>query len=85
MHLFKDESPYPVSYPVLQHVLISTRLSQAWNPDYWLTQPGNHRYRLALYPHKGNWRLRYRDAIAFIALIALLMIRPQGFTGARAA
>jgi branched-chain amino acid transport system permease protein len=26
-----------------------------------------------------------RDAIAFLALIALLMIRPQGFTGARAA
>jgi len=26
-----------------------------------------------------------RDAIAFVALIALLMIRPQGFTGARTA
>ena len=26
-----------------------------------------------------------RDAIAFLALIALLMVRPQGFTGARAA
>jgi branched-chain amino acid transport system permease protein len=26
-----------------------------------------------------------RDAIAFVALIALLMIRPQGFTGARSA
>jgi hypothetical protein len=65
VHLFKDESPYPVSYPVLQHVLISTRLSLACEPDYWLTQPGNHRYRMALYPPKGNSRLRYRDAIAF--------------------
>ena len=65
MHLFKDESPYPVSYPVLQHVLISTRLSPAWNPDYWLTQPGDHRYRMALYPHQGDWRLRYHDGIAF--------------------
>jgi alpha-mannosidase len=65
VHLFKDESPNPVSYPVLQHVLISTRLSQAWDPDYWLTQPGNHRFRMALYPHEGNWRLRYRDGIAF--------------------
>ena len=26
-----------------------------------------------------------RDAIAFLALIVLLMIRPQGFTGARTA
>ena len=31
----------------------------------------------------GSWL--NRDAIAFLALIALLMIRPQGFTGARAA
>ena len=65
VHLFKDESPYPVSYPVLQHVLISTRLSQAWNPDYWLTQPGDHQFRMALYPHQGDWRLRYREGIAF--------------------
>jgi alpha-mannosidase len=77
VHLFKDESPYPVSYPVLQHVLISTRLSQAWNPDYWLTQPGNHRYRMALYPHKGNWRLRYRDAIAFNFPL-LAFVAPEG-------
>ena len=65
VHLFKDESPFPVSYPVLQHVLISTRLSQAWNPDYWMTQPGNHQFRMALYPHQGDWRSRYRDGIAF--------------------
>jgi branched-chain amino acid transport system permease protein len=29
----------------------------------------------------GSWL--NRDAIAFLALIALLMVRPQGFTGAR--
>jgi alpha-mannosidase len=77
VHLFKDESPYPVSYPVLQHVLISTRLSQAWNPDYWLTQPGNHRFRMALYPHKGDWRLRYRDGIAFNFPL-LAFVAPEG-------
>ena len=77
MHLFKDETADPVSYPVLQHVLISTRLSQAWNPDYWLTQPGNHRFRFALYPHQGHWRLRYRDGIAFnYPLVAF--VAPQG-------
>jgi len=31
----------------------------------------------------GSWL--NRDAIAFLALIALLMIRPQGFTGAKTA
>ena len=31
----------------------------------------------------GGWL--DRDAIAFLAVIALLMIRPQGFTGVRAA
>ena len=65
VHLFRDETTDPVSYPVLQHVLLSTRKSLAWNPDYWFTQAGDHRYRAALMPHQGDWRLRYRDAIAF--------------------
>jgi alpha-mannosidase len=50
---------------MLQHVLLSTRKSLAWNPEYWFTQAGDHRYRSALMPHRGDWRLRYRDAIAF--------------------
>lgn len=77
VHLFKDESPYPVSYPVLQHVLFSTRQSLANTPYYWLEQPGNHSYRMALHPHQGNWRLRYRDAIAFnFPLVAF--VAPEG-------
>ena len=50
---------------MLQHVLLSTRKSLAWNPDYWFTQAGNHRYRMSLMPHHGDWRLRYREAIGF--------------------
>jgi alpha-mannosidase len=65
VHLFNDQTSNPASYPVLQHVLLSTRKSLAWNPEYWFTQEGNHRYRMALYPHAGNWRLRYREGIAF--------------------
>jgi alpha-mannosidase len=65
VHLFRDETTNPVTYPVLQHVLISTRKSHAWNPDYWFTQAGNHRYRMSLLPHAGDWRLRYREAIGF--------------------
>src|SRR5208282_1800592 len=65
VHLFRDETSDPVSYPMLQHVLLSTRQSLAWNPEYWFTQEGSHTYRMSLLPHRGSWRLRYRDAIAF--------------------
>ncbi len=65
VHLFRDETTNPVSYPVLQHALLSTRKSLAWNPEYWYSEKGDHRYRTALMPHQGDWRLRYRDAIAF--------------------
>ena len=79
VHLFRDESENPATYPMLQHVLLSVRKSLAWNPEYWFTQPGNHRYRMSLLPHGGSWRLRYREAIGFnhplIACVA-------GFTGA---
>ena len=65
VHLFRDETNDPVSYPLVQHVLLSTRKSLAWNPDYWFTQAGSHQYRMALYPHQGNWRLAYKDGLAF--------------------
>ena len=65
VHLFRDETTNPVSYPMLQHVLLSVRKSLAWNPEYWFTQPGDHRYRMSLLPHRGSWRLRYREAIGF--------------------
>lgn len=65
VHLFEDQTDNPVAYPVLQHVLLSTRKSQAWNPEYWFTQPGSYHYRMALYPHSGGWRNRYREGIAF--------------------
>jgi alpha-mannosidase len=77
VHLFRDETPQPVGYPVLQHVLLSTRKSLAWNPVYWFTQKGSHRYRMSLMPHGGDWRLRYREAIGF-------NYRLQAFVGTEA-
>ena len=65
VHLFRDETSDPVDYPVVQHALLSSRKSLAWNPDYWFTQAGNHSYRMALYPHEGNWRFAYKNGIAF--------------------
>jgi len=65
VHLFRDETADPVNYPLVQHVLLSTRESLAWNPLYWFTQPGNHSYRMALHPHDGNWRFAYKHAWPF--------------------
>ena len=65
VHLFHDETTNPADYPVVQHVLLSSRKSIAWNPEYWFTQEGNHSYRMALYPHEGNWRYAYKEGLAF--------------------
>jgi alpha-mannosidase len=71
VHLFRDETTNPVDYPVVQHALLSSRKSLAWNPDYWFTQAGNHSYRMALYPHDGNWRFAYKDGLAFNTPLAV--------------
>lgn len=65
VHLFRDETANPVDYPVVQHVLLSTRASFGWNPRYSFTQQGSHSYRMALYPHNGNWRFAYRQGMEF--------------------
>ena len=65
VHLFRDESDNPADYPVVQHVLLSSRKSLAWNPENWFVQPGDHHYRMALYPHEGNWRMAYRKGQGF--------------------
>jgi alpha-mannosidase len=66
-----------VEYPVLQHVLLSARQSLAWNPEYWYTQKGDHRYRMALLPHSGDWRERYREAIGFNYRLSAFVSKAQ--------
>ncbi len=82
VHLFRDETNNPVSYPLLQHVLLSVRKSLAWNPEYWFTQPGDHRYRMSLLPHRGNWRVRYREAIGFNHRLIGFVADAKGNAGA---
>ncbi|MGV8139764.1 MAG: glycosyl hydrolase-related protein [Mangrovibacterium sp.] len=65
VHLFRDETTNPVDYPVVQHVLLSTRESFGWNPRYSFTQKGSHSYRMALYLHDGNWRYAQKEGLAF--------------------
>jgi alpha-mannosidase len=81
VHLFADQTDNPVAYPVLQHSLLSTRESQAWNPQYWFTQEGDHSYRMALYPHHGGWRERYREGIAFNYPLLAFMASGKGGEG----
>jgi alpha-mannosidase len=83
VHRFHDETSDPVAYPVLQHALLSTRKSHAWNPTYWFTQEGSYRFRMALYPHPGGWRVRYRDGIAFnYPLLAFVGAEGSGISSA---
>ncbi|GEM_PF-815543 len=65
VHLFRDETANPVDYPLVQHVLLSTRASFGWNPKYSFTQKGSHSYRMVLYPHDGNWRFACQQGMAF--------------------
>jgi alpha-mannosidase len=65
VHLFVDETDPRTDYPLLQHVLLSTRKSLAWNPEYWFTQAGDHHYRMALFAHAGGWRSSYREGLAY--------------------
>src|SRR5208337_1513201 len=83
LHLFADETNLPVDYPLLQHVLLSTRKSLAWNPEYWFTQPGDHYYRMALFPHAGGWRSSYREGFAFNYPLAAFVGGEQVNSGAQ--
>ncbi len=65
VHQFRDETADPVDYPVVQHVLLSTRASFGWNPKYSFTQEGSHHYRMAIFPHDGNWRFAFKEGLAF--------------------
>lgn len=85
VHLFRDETAHPVSYPVLQHALLSTRKSLAWNPEYWFTQKGSHQYRMAVLPHRGDWRRRYREAIGFNYPLTAFAVSGEGSAEAESA
>ncbi len=83
VHLFADETNHQVDYPLLQHVLLSTRKSLAWNPEYWFTQAGDHHYRMALFPHAGGWRSSYREGFAFNYPLAAFVATEQAESGAQ--
>jgi len=52
--IFTDQTSDPLKTPLVQPVLLATKKSLGWNPEYYFTQEGDHRYRFSLIPHGAN-------------------------------
>ena len=58
-----DPTTNPVTYPVIQPVLLATRKS-CNGTGVWYPQAGTHNYRFSLTTHEGGWRNGRKDGIA---------------------
>jgi alpha-mannosidase len=59
---FKDPTTAPVSYPVLQPILLASRRS-CHGEGNWYLQEGDHHYQFSMVSHKPGWRQGYRAGI----------------------
>jgi alpha-mannosidase len=59
---FKDPTPSPVPYPVLQPILLASRRS-CHGEGNWYLQEGDHRYRFSMTSHGPGWRNGYKRGI----------------------
>ncbi len=59
---FRDPTPNPVDYPVLQAVLLASRRS-CHGEGNWYVQEGDHHFRFSLTSHGPGWRNGYRPGI----------------------
>jgi alpha-L-fucosidase len=59
---YKDPTPDPAPYPVLQAVLLASRRS-CHGEGNWYLQEGDHHYRFSLTSHSPGWTNGYRAAI----------------------
>jgi alpha-mannosidase len=55
-----DPTDTPTDYPLLQPILLASRVS-CHQEGNWYLQPGNHHYKFSLYSHKGDWRGKGRQ------------------------
>jgi alpha-mannosidase len=60
---YKDPTDDPVSYPVLQPILLASRRS-CHGEGNWYLQEGDHHYRFSVTSHAPGWRNGYRAGIA---------------------
>lgn len=61
---YKDATSNPVSYPVLQPVLLASRKSCHWNGN-WYLQQGTHSYRFSLSSSEGDWKNMHQQGTQF--------------------
>ncbi|MBM3295173.1 MAG: alpha-mannosidase [Candidatus Aminicenantes bacterium] len=82
---YKDPTADPVSYPVLQGILLASRRS-CHGQGNWYLQEGDHHYRFSLTSHLPGWRNGYKAGIQpndrLIAVV--LPDEPRGAATARA-
>ncbi len=57
-----DPTTNPVSYPVLQPILLASRRSCNGTGN-WYLQPGNHDYMFSVFSHLGDWRKGYHEGL----------------------
>ena len=59
---YKDPTPNPAPYPVLQAVLLASRRS-CHGEGNWYLQEGDHHYRFSLTSHNPGWTNGYKSGI----------------------
>jgi len=74
-----DPTEDPVSYPVLQPLLLASRKSCHWMGNYYM-QTGDHHYRFSIYPHAGGWQNGWRQGVQ--ANTPLIAVTSQPAPGA---
>ncbi len=68
---FRDPTPGPAAYPVLQPILLASRRS-CHSEGNWYLQEGDHHYGFSMTSHRAGWRNGWRAGIqANAALIAV--------------
>jgi len=79
---YKDPTANPVSYPVLQGILLASRRS-CHGQGNWYLQEGDHHYRFSLTSHAPGWRNGYKQGIQpNDELIAVVLPNgPRGVAG----
>ncbi len=59
---FRDPTPNPADYPLLQPVLLASRRS-CHGEGNWYLQEGDHHYRFSIFSHSGGWTNGWRRGI----------------------
>ena len=77
---YEDPTPNPVSYPVLQAVLLASRRS-CHGEGNWYLQEGDHHYRFSIFSHAPGWINGYRLGIQANRPL-MSVTNPQSVAGA---